>query len=174
MTIKLYCFGESGHSYKAALTLNMMGLDWDAIKVDFFAGETRSETYRSQVNTGRSARSGGRRCQIDPIRCDPTIFGRKNGQIRRQNQRGRARGVALDFVGQPQTFLDGGHDAVLNELLAPEKQPAETIAFNQGRLKSAYQILDAHLAGRDWVVGDDVTIVDMTCCGYLLPRTLWI
>ena len=27
MTIKLYCFGESGHSYKAALTLNLMGLD---------------------------------------------------------------------------------------------------------------------------------------------------
>ena len=30
MTLKLHCFGESGHSYKAALALEMSGLDWDA------------------------------------------------------------------------------------------------------------------------------------------------
>jgi glutathione S-transferase len=38
MTIKLYCFGESGHSYKAALALEMAGIDWQAVFVDFFNG----------------------------------------------------------------------------------------------------------------------------------------
>ena len=50
MTIKLYCFGESGNAYKAALALQLSGLDWEAVKVDFFAGETRTPEYRANVN----------------------------------------------------------------------------------------------------------------------------
>ncbi len=43
MTIKLYCFGESGNAYKAALALELSGgLDWEPVYVDFFGGETRS------------------------------------------------------------------------------------------------------------------------------------
>ncbi|MEM6619407.1 MAG: glutathione S-transferase, partial [Pseudomonadota bacterium] len=46
MTIKLHCFGESGHSYKAALALELSGLDWEPVFVDFFAGAHRSDDYR--------------------------------------------------------------------------------------------------------------------------------
>ena len=48
--MKLYCFGESGHSYKAALALQLANIDWDPIFVDFFNGEARSDQYRSQIN----------------------------------------------------------------------------------------------------------------------------
>mgnify|MGYP003300630503 CR=1 FL=1 len=34
--MKLYCFGESGHSYKAALALQLADIDWTPIFVDFF------------------------------------------------------------------------------------------------------------------------------------------
>merc|ERR1711964_526006 len=50
MTIKLYCFGESGNAYKAALPLELSGLDWEPVKVDFFNGETRTPEYRASVN----------------------------------------------------------------------------------------------------------------------------
>ena len=50
MTIKLYCFGESGNAYKAALPLALSGLDWAPVKVDFFNGETRTPEYRANVN----------------------------------------------------------------------------------------------------------------------------
>jgi glutathione S-transferase len=51
--------------------------------------------------------------------------------------------------------------------LPEDKRPAEVIAFNQGRLKAAYQTLETHLQGREWIVGDDVTNADLSCCGYL-------
>ncbi len=51
--------------------------------------------------------------------------------------------------------------------LAPEKRSAEVIAFLQGRLRAAYGVLDAHLAGRDWIVGRSVTVADFSCCSYL-------
>ena len=50
MTIKLHCFGESGNAYKAALALQLSGLDWEPVKVDFFGGETRTPDYRTTIN----------------------------------------------------------------------------------------------------------------------------
>src|SRR5262249_8604336 len=47
---QLYCFAQSGNSYKAALMLNLIGADWAPVFVDFFNGETRSDAYRANVN----------------------------------------------------------------------------------------------------------------------------
>jgi glutathione S-transferase len=47
---QLYCFAQSGNSYRAALMLNLIGADWQPIFVDFFKGETRTAEYRSTVN----------------------------------------------------------------------------------------------------------------------------
>ena len=47
MTAKLYCFGESGNAYKAALTMQLAGYDWQPVYVDFFHGETRSPAFRA-------------------------------------------------------------------------------------------------------------------------------
>ena len=62
MTIKLHCFGESGNSYKAALALEMSGLEWEPVFVDFFNGQTRTpETRQSatghRVSTSPSTRT---------------------------------------------------------------------------------------------------------------------
>ena len=46
MTVKLYCFGESGNSYKAALPMELAGIDWEPVWVDFFSGEARSDAYK--------------------------------------------------------------------------------------------------------------------------------
>ena len=50
MTLQLHCFGESGHSYKAALALEMSSLDWTPVFIDFFSGDTRSADYNTTLN----------------------------------------------------------------------------------------------------------------------------
>src|SRR3984885_14236700 len=47
---KLFGMGESGNAYKAALMLNLCGLEWEPVFVDFFGGEGRYDKYRSEVN----------------------------------------------------------------------------------------------------------------------------
>ncbi|MFV2093443.1 MAG: glutathione S-transferase N-terminal domain-containing protein, partial [Hyphomicrobiales bacterium] len=42
----LHCFAQSGHAYKAALMLNLCGLEWQPRFVDYFNGETRTPDYR--------------------------------------------------------------------------------------------------------------------------------
>ena len=55
---RLYCFGESGNAYKAALMLELCRLSWEPVKVDFFNGETRSDAYRRRrERNGRGARA---------------------------------------------------------------------------------------------------------------------
>jgi len=46
-TYQLYCFGESGNCYKAALMLELCKADWQPIFVDYFNGQTRSQEYRA-------------------------------------------------------------------------------------------------------------------------------
>ena len=50
MTMKLHCFGESGNAYKAALALELSGLDWTPVYVDFFNGAARTPEYRETIN----------------------------------------------------------------------------------------------------------------------------
>ena len=54
MTIKLHCFGESGNAYKAALTLELSGYDWEPSWVDFFSGAARTPEFRAMNEMGEA------------------------------------------------------------------------------------------------------------------------
>jgi glutathione S-transferase len=168
MTIQLYCFGESGHSYKAALGLQLSGLDWEPIYVDFFNGGSRSPDYLRDVNEMGEC----------PALVDGALTLTQSG-------------VILDYLSE-KTGRFGGADAAearevlrwvlwdnhkmssqagvtrfLMNFLPEEKRPAEVIGFLQARLKNAYKVLETHLEGRDWIVGRSVTNADLSCCSYL-------
>ncbi|WP_299871319.1 glutathione S-transferase family protein [uncultured Sulfitobacter sp.] len=168
MTIKLHCFGESGNAYKAALALELSGLDWEAVKVDFFGGETRTPEYRAEVNAMGEAPvmiDGDLRLTQSGVIQDYVAeksgrFGGKNAEERRE---------ILRWVLWDNHKLSSmaGVTRFLMNFLPADKRPAEVIGFNQGRLKAAYAVLNDHLEGRDWIVGDGITNADLSCCGYL-------
>jgi len=168
MTMKLYCFGESGHSYKAALALELSGLDWEPVFVDFFGGETRSETYRNTVNEMgeapvlidgdfRTSQSGAIQAYITEK------TGKFGGKTHEENYEA-FRWVLWD--NHKLSALAGPCRFMLN-FLPEDKRSQDVIAHYKGRLTGAYDILNKHLDGRDWIVGESLTNADLTCCGYL-------
>ncbi len=166
MTLRLHCFGESGNSYKAALALELSGLDWEPVFVDFFGGEARSDAYRTLNPMGEAPLlvDGDRRIsQSGVIQQYVTDKTGKHGGVG-DDRSGVLRGVLWD---NHKLSSMAGVTRFLMNFLPEEKRPQEVIAFNQGRLKGAYAVLDAHLAGRDWIVGDAPTNADFSCCGYL-------
>ena len=167
MTIKLYCFGESGNAYKAALALELSGLDWEPVKVDFFGGETRTPDYRANVNEMGEA----------PVLVDGDVKLTQSGVIQQYvtDKSGKHGGAPEDRYEVLRWVLWDNHklssQAGMTRFLMnfqPEKhRDPNVIAFMQGRLKAAYATLNTHLEGRDWIVGDGLTNADLSCCGYL-------
>jgi glutathione S-transferase len=166
MTIKLHCFGESGNSYKAALALELSGMAWEPVKVDFFAGAARTPEFRA-VNTMGEA----------PVMIDGDLTLTQSGAIQQYitDKSGKFGGTAAEKYEVFRWVLwdnhklssQAGMTRFLMNFLPEDKRPLEVISFSQGRLAAAYTVLDAHLTGRDFIVGDSLTNADMSCCSYL-------
>ena len=181
MTIKLHCFGESGNSYKAALALELSGLDWDPVYVDFFGGETRAPEFRANISNMGEA----------PVMVDGDIRLSQSGVIQDYVTEKSGKFGGRDVTEQREVLRwvlwdnhklssMAGLTRFLMNFLPENKRPQEVIAFLQGRLKAAYATLEAHLEGRDWIVGNTITNADLSCCGYLyypepfgFDRTQW-
>jgi len=168
MTIKLHCFGESGNAYKAALALQLSGLDWEPVKVDFFGGETRTPEYRASVNAMGEAPvmiDGDLRLTQSGVIQD--YVSEKSGKFGGKDSAERREILRWVLWDNHKLSSMAGVTRFLMNFLPADKRPAEVIAFNQGRLKGAYTVLNDHLEGRNWIVGDGVTNADLSCCGYL-------
>jgi len=164
MTATLYCFGESGNAYKAALTMQLAGFDWTPRFVDFFNGETRRPAFRALNPMGEV-----------PLLVEGDQVLTQSGVIQ---QHVAARTGKLAGAEDPEVLRwllwdnhklssQAGMTRFLANFIPEDKRPATVISFMQGRLKAAYATLNTHLEGRDWIVGDAPSIADTACCGYL-------
>ena len=164
---RLHCFAQSGNSYKAALMLALNGADWAPAFVDFFGGATRTPEYRALNEMGEV----------------PVL---EHGEVRLSQS-----GAILDYLSR--RFSDFGPRSEADRLevlrwtlwdnhkltgtIAPwrfmtnfvpeEKRDPAVIAFLSGRATAALKVLEAHLEGREWIVGDRPTTADLSCVGYL-------
>lgn len=167
MTMKLHCFGESGNAYKAALPLELSGLDWEPVKVDFFGGETRSPTY-ADLNIMAEA----------PVLQDGDLTLTQSGviQIYITEKTGKFGGSTPEearevmrwcFWDNHKLSSQAGMLRFQMNFLPEDKRNPEVIAFMGARLKAVFRTLNQALEGRDWLVGDGPTNADFSCCGYL-------
>ena len=163
---KLYCRGESGNAYKAALMLNLVGADWTPEFVDFFNPDSR-ETFKRTVN------------EMGEL---PTLQ-LPDGNLISQS------GAILDFLSRSTGLYQPAQQAdqteVLRWLLFDNHRftpPFATLRFMIGlrgldespitehlraQATSAYEVVNAHLQGRSFMVGDAPTIADISMAGYL-------
>ncbi len=164
---KLYCFAQSGNAYKAALFLSLADLDWNPIFVDFFNGETRSEEFK----------------KINPMGEVPVLVD--------QDKNISQSGAILHYLSlKTELFTSNKSDIKLEinrwllwdnykltpnlatgrfmSLFLPEaKRNQSVIDFLLGRASASLKILNTHLVDRDFVVGDNVSIADLSIAGYI-------
>lgn len=168
MTMKLLCFGESGNAYKAALPLALSGLDWEAVPVDFFSGVTRSEAYRDAINNmGEVPVLEDGDLRLSQSGVIQMYLTEKTGKFGGETAEDAREVMRWMFWDNHKLSSQAGMTRALINFMPADKRPDQVIEFMQGRLGSAYAVLNAHLDGRSWIVGDGPTNADFSCCGYL-------
>lgn len=161
----LYCFAQSGNAYKAALMLNLCGADWAPRFVDFFNGETRTPQYRALNVMGEVPvlEHGARRLTQSGVILDYLAqrfgrFGWNDDDERREILRW--------------TLFDNhkltSYIATLRFLVQFQKSGETPVTeFLRARAAGALKVLEARLAGRDWVALERATTADLSLVGYL-------
>jgi len=162
---RLYCFAQSGNAYKAALMLSLCGADWEARFVDFFNGETRTPEFRqiNQMGEVPVLEHEGRRVSqsgviLDYLAARFGTFGWADEDERREILRW------LLWDNHKLTSYIGTLRFLTRFMKTGETPVTE---FLRGRVQGALGVLDRHLAGRDFALGERPTIADLSMCGYL-------
>lgn len=167
MTAQLYCFGESGNAYKAALTMTLASYPWTPVWVDFFAGGTRTDEFRKINAMGEVPVlvDGGvtltQSCLIQLHIAEQT--GMFHGRTE-DERRDILRWLFWDVSKGSGQF---GPLRFMMNFLPEEKRSQDTVSWLSGRVAASLDVLEAHLGHRDWLVGDRPTLADLSCCGYL-------
>ncbi|ANK83337.1 MAG: glutathione S-transferase [Rhizobiales bacterium NRL2] len=162
---ELYCFAQSGNSYKAALMLNIAGADWQPQFVDFFNGEHRAPEYLAMNEMG----------EVPVLRHGDVVLSQS--------------GVILDYLAEklgkfgPQD--DDERREVLRWMLFDNHKFTSNIAtyrfmaflarvgdpavheFLKGRMIQALKVVERRLRDREFLLGDRLTIADFSLLGYL-------
>jgi glutathione S-transferase len=167
MTMQLYCFGESGNAYKAALALALTDQDWEPVYVDFFNGGTRTPEYRALNDMGEVPVLVDGETTLTQSGVILDYISSKSGKLGGKSAAERREVLRWMFWDNHRLSGVAGPARFMANFLAEDKRPAGAIAYLQGRLKAAYKILDDHLAHRLWVAGAAITVADLSCCGYL-------
>jgi glutathione S-transferase len=167
MTAKLYCFGESGNAYKCALALSLTQMDWEPVYVDFFGGEARTPAFREINEMGEVPVlvEGDTTLTQSGVILD--YISSKTGKLGGKSAAERREVLRWLFWDNHKLSTQIGATRFLMNFVPEAKRPEGVIPFLQGRLKAAYTVLDTHLAGRQWVAGQAMTIADLSCAGYL-------
>lgn len=161
---RLHCFAQSGNAYKVALALELAGADWEPVFVDFFKGEARSPEFADKN-----------------VMAEVPILDHGDERLTQT-------GVILDYLSETlgryapedrreawRWILWDNHKLTANLAtwrfltnFAPEKiRNPDVIGFLGGRAMAALKVLDSHLYGRDWIVGDQLSVADLSCIGYM-------
>jgi glutathione S-transferase len=167
MSVQLYCFGESGNAYKAALALTLADMDWEPVYVDFFNGETRASAFRAINEMGEVPVLVDGDTTLSQSGVILDYISSKTGKLGGRSAAERREVLRWLFWDNHKLSTLAGNTRFLMNFLPADKRSEAVIAFNQGRLKASYTILNDHLAATDWIVGDQVTIADLSCAGYL-------
>jgi glutathione S-transferase len=165
---ELYCFAQSGNSYRVALMLNLIAADWQPVFVDFFVkGVQRTPKFRESLNEMGEAPvlvHGSKKLSQSGVIL--TYLAERSGKFLPRGD--DARLEALRWIIFDNQKLNGSLAPYryLYALAKPRGDPV-ILKFLKHRADGPLAVLDKRLADRDYVLGAEPTIADLSLVGYL-------
>ncbi len=164
--LKLYGNRESGHSYKVALCLSLLRQPYGYEEIDIFAPlEQRGEDFRKANRYG----------EVPVLVEDDQPIVQSNAillHLARTHDRFLGRTAEERFVIEEWLFWETSRLSIgvanLRFMYRFEKKPVAALVQHYAhRTTAALATLEGALAGRQTIVGTEISVADLSCCGYL-------
>jgi glutathione S-transferase len=169
--LKLHGFAQSGNTFKVAFLLRALGVPWQPVPMafaDFAAGATRDAGWRGSVNEMGEVpvledESGRKLTQSGVIL---TWLAERHGAFGGRDDDERREVLRWLFFDNHKFTSYFATWRFMKSFAAKEADPA-VAGFLKSRIDNAFSVVEKHLAGREYVVGDALSIADMSLSGYL-------
>lgn len=164
---QLHGLCQSGNTFKVAFLLRALDQPWQARFVDFMNGETRAGPWREGTNEMGEIPvldDGQRRLSQSGVIL--SYLAAKHGAFGGQSEDERLE-VLRWILFDNHKFTS--HFASYRFMKSFGASAPDPVVMNwlRGRIDNAFGVVDKHLAGRDFMVGQAPTIADLSLSGYL-------
>lgn len=161
--ITLYDFELSGSCYKIRLLMNMLGVKYESVTVDFVHKEHKTDKYTRLNPFGEIPIFEDDDLRLRDAQAIMVYLASKYDKSNQWYPRDAA------SMGRIQQWLSTGGGEVMNaagaRLVKILDYPLDLEKLHAGAHR-VFKIMDEHLAGRDWLALDHPTIGDIACFPY--------
>ncbi len=163
--IKLYRHPLSGHAHRTELLLSLLNLEYQLVDVDLLTGEQKSSDFIKKNPFGRVPVLEDGDITISESNAILVYLAKRYGdQHWIPNDPVNAANVERWLAIAAYELAEGPAAA---RLVTVFNSPNYDLEACQKKAHTLFEIIDEHLEGRDFLVGDQVTIADIAAYAYI-------
>ena len=169
MAMKIHGDAGSGSLRRVNTAAKIMGIELERVNVDLFKGESRTEAFRSRLNPHglTPVLEDGDTVLWESSAINLYLADKANSPLVGLTREERFQVLQWMFWSGEQwrTFATTIFDERVGKTVMGLPRDESLIAFAEGKIRAAAKVLDQHLAGRRFMVGDALTLADIDIAG---------
>lgn len=169
MTIKIYGDAGSGSLRRVNTAAKIMGIDLERVEVDLFKGESQTDEFKSRLNPHglTPVMEEGDFILWESAAINLYLADKVNSPLAGTTEKERFEVLQWMFWSGEhwRIFATTVFDERVGKTVMGVPKDEAVINFAEGKIRAAAKVLDQHLEGRKFIVGDSLTFADIDIAG---------
>jgi glutathione S-transferase len=165
MTMRIYGDPGSGSLRRVTTAAKIMGVELERVFVDLFKGESQTDEFKSRFNPHglTPVLEDGDFVLYEAAAINLYLANKVNSPLLGTTDRERSQVLQWMFWSGEQwrTYTVTIFDERIGKTVMNLPKNESLIAFAEGKIRSAAKVLDKHLQGRAFMVGNALTLADL-------------
>jgi glutathione S-transferase len=165
MAIKIYGDAGSGSLRRVTTAAKIMGIELDRVSVDLFKGESQTDAFKSRLNPNglTPVLEDGDTIVWEASAINLYLASKVNSPLVGTTPEEQFQVLQWMFWSGEQwrTFTTTLFDERVAKTIMGLPKDESLIAFAERKIRAAAKVLDQHLEGRKFMVGDALTFADI-------------
>ncbi|WP_267358865.1 MULTISPECIES: glutathione S-transferase family protein [unclassified Methylobacterium] len=165
MTMRLYGDPGSGSLRRVTTAAKIMGVELERVFVDLFKGESQTAEFKSRLNPHglTPVLEDGDFILYEAAAINLYLANKINSPLLGNTEKERSQVLQWMFWSGEQwrTFTVTIFDERIGKTVMNLPKDENLIAFAEGKIRSSARVLDKHLEGRAFMVGNALTLADL-------------